>query len=130
MKSRALTLATLSLLFALLAAATAFAGTGGFSGRENDLRTDRFAGQAVEEGRPIFRFDTFGSESFWGDALQLHRAIAGQSLGGVGPGVSPRTALALGLKVDADAIPGPLAQQILQGQVISTTLPPPSHCSN
>src|SRR5215208_3884218 len=49
-------------------------------------------------GRNIFRFDTFGDQAFWGDALQLHRAIAGAENGGVGPGVSPKTALAVGLK--------------------------------
>jgi hypothetical protein len=52
----------------------------------------------VEEGRAIFRFDTYGSEAFFGDALQLHKAIAGQTNGRAGPGVSPRTALAVGLK--------------------------------
>jgi len=40
----------------------------------------------LDEGRQTFRFDTFGSEAFWGGALQLHRAIAGAKLGGVGPG--------------------------------------------
>jgi hypothetical protein len=28
----------------------------------------------INQGRQIFRTDTFGSEAFWGDALQLHRA--------------------------------------------------------
>jgi hypothetical protein len=54
----------------------------------------------IEEGRQIFRFDTFGDEAFWGDTLKLHQAIKGQKLGGVGPGLSPNTALSLGLKVD------------------------------
>ena len=31
----------------------------------------------VTEGRQTFRFDTFGDEAFWGDTLQLHKAIAG-----------------------------------------------------
>ena len=44
--------------------------------------------------------DTFGDEAFWGDTLKLHQAIAGAKHGGVGPGVSPKTALAVGLKVD------------------------------
>src|SRR5678815_1921544 len=52
----------------------------------------------VVEGRKIFRFDTFGDETFWGDQLQLHLAIKGTNFGGVGPGISPRTALELGLK--------------------------------
>jgi hypothetical protein len=58
----------------------------------------------LAEGRNTFRFDTFGDEAFWGDALELHLAIEGAKLGGVGAGVSPKTALALGLKVDADAL--------------------------
>lgn len=60
-----------------------------------------------EQGKEIFRYDTFGDEDYWGGMLQLHKAIAGAALGGVGPGVSPRTALTVaGLKVDADAPPG------------------------
>jgi hypothetical protein len=51
-----------------------------------------------EEGRQIFRFDTFGDQAFWGGALKLHKAIEGSKLGGVGTGVSPNTALAVGLK--------------------------------
>ena len=65
----------------------------------------------VEEGRRTFRSDTFGSEAFWGDTLQLHRAIAGGKHGGVGGGVSPKTALAVGLKVDSEALPASLVDQ-------------------
>jgi mono/diheme cytochrome c family protein len=54
---------------------------------------------------------------FWGDGLKLHQAVAGSANGGVGPGVSPTAALAVGLKVDADAIPAALAAQIRAGQV-------------
>ena len=64
------------------------------------------ARQQLEQGRQTFRFDTFGDEAFWGDTLKLHQAIAGAAIGGVGPGVSPKTALAVGLKVDVDALPG------------------------
>ena len=71
----------------------------------------------MESGRQIFRYDTFGSEAFWGDALQLHKAIAGEKNGGVGGGVSPKTALAVGLKVDADALPESLKQQLKEGKV-------------
>lgn len=75
-------------------------------------------GQAMlDDGRKIFRYDTFGSEAFWGDALQLHKAIAGEKNGGVGPGVSPKTALSVGLKVDADALPDALKEQIAAGKV-------------
>jgi len=71
----------------------------------------------VNEGRRIFRFDTFGSEGFWGDALHLHEAIAGNQQGGVGPGVSPKTALAVGLKVDVDALPADLVAALKAGKV-------------
>jgi hypothetical protein len=70
-----------------------------------------------KEGRQIFRHDTFGDQAFWGDALQLHRAIAGEQNGGVGPGVSPKTALAVGLKVDATVIPEDVATAIKAGKV-------------
>src|SRR5262245_54723123 len=61
--------------------------------------------------------ETFGSEAFWGDALQLHKAIAGEKNGGVGPGVSPKTALSVGLKVDVDALPDALKKQLNAGKV-------------
>src|SRR3989442_712576 len=71
----------------------------------------------MEGGWRMFRFDTFGSEAFFGDALQLHKAIAGAKNGGVGAGVSPKTALAVGLKVDADALPDELKAQLKDGKV-------------
>src|SRR5207244_6173173 len=72
---------------------------------------------ALEEGKKTFRYETFGSEAFWGDALQLHKAIAGEKNGGVGPGVSPKTALSVGLKVDSDALPDSLKQRLKEGKV-------------
>ncbi|OGT14418.1 MAG: hypothetical protein A3F73_06065 [Gallionellales bacterium RIFCSPLOWO2_12_FULL_59_22] len=71
----------------------------------------------VNEGRETFRFDTFGDEAFWGDALKLHQAIAGSKLGGVGPGVSPKAALSVGLKVDMDALPKSLVDSLKAGNV-------------
>src|SRR5262249_35620059 len=71
----------------------------------------------VDEGQQTFRFDTFGDEAFWGDTIKLHQAIEGAALGGVGPGVSPKTALAVGLKVDVDALPGSLQSDLKQGRV-------------
>ena len=75
------------------------------------------AQQMVDEGRQIFRFDTFGDEAFWGDTLKLHQAIQGSVFGGQGQGVSPRTALAVGLKVDVDALPNSLEKALRKGQV-------------
>src|ERR671910_200285 len=64
-----------------------------------DRVIEEHARAQVEEGRHIFRFDTFGDEEFWGDQLRLHEAIQK---------VSPRTAMGVGLKVDVDALPGTL----------------------
>jgi mono/diheme cytochrome c family protein len=78
------------------------------------------AQRMLEEGMHTFRYDTFGDEAFWGDQLKLHQAIVGQKLGGVGPGLSPKMALSLGLKVDADALPADLVAQIKAGKVDMT----------
>jgi hypothetical protein len=75
------------------------------------------AQRMIEQGRQIFRFDTFGSEAFWGDTLKLHQAIAGAKLGGAGTGVSPKTALAVGLKVDSEALPAALVESLKAGKV-------------
>jgi hypothetical protein len=66
------------------------------------------ARRMLEEGKRVFRFDTFGSEEFWGGKLRLHESIAG---------VSPKAALGLGLKVDAEALPAQLVAQIKAGKV-------------
>jgi cytochrome c5 len=75
------------------------------------------AAAIIQDGRNIFRYDTYGDEAFWGDALHLHQAIEGAQFGGVGPGVSPRTALALGLKVDSDALPVHVLNELRKGQI-------------
>ncbi len=82
-----------------------------------DARINQNAQRMLDEGRRIFRFDTFGSEDFWGGKLRLHEAIVGQKLGGVGPGVSPKMALSLGLKVDSEALPSDLVASIKAGKV-------------
>jgi cytochrome c5 len=84
---------------------------------EGEQQTDANAQRMLAEGKQTFRFDTFGDEVFWTNALQLHRAIAGANLGGVGPGVSPATALGVGLKVDVDALPQSLLSQLKHGRV-------------
>jgi hypothetical protein len=82
-----------------------------------DSTIEANANAALAQGQAIFRFDTFGDEAFWGDTLRLHEAIAGEELGGVGPGVSPNTALAVGLKVDLDALPRELVRALQKGEV-------------
>jgi hypothetical protein len=55
------------------------------------------------DGREIFRFDTFGDEQLWTNVLGLHQAIKT---------VSPATALSVGLKVDVDALPPEIVEEL------------------
>ena len=80
-----------------------------------EVRTDLAAIKMLHEGRETFRFETFRSETFWGGQLQLHEAIAGAANGGVGPGLSPKAALSLGLKVDATALPAAVKKAVKSG---------------
>ena len=75
------------------------------------------ASRLFNEGRQIFRSDTFGSEDFWGGTLRLHLAIAGTQGGGIAEGLSPRSALAAGLKVDTEVLPASLVQALRAGMV-------------
>ena len=61
------------------------------------------------EGKTIFRYDTFGDEQFWTDVLRMHEVI---------PDVAPETALAVGLKVDVEALPRELVAALRAGESI------------
>jgi hypothetical protein len=93
------------LLMAAMSASTAKMDANG--GRLRGSTEDN-AKRLIEQGRDIFRFDTFGDEAFWSDQLQMQRSVMG---------LSPQTALALGLKVDADALPAALIEAIRLGKV-------------
>lgn len=67
----------------------------------------------LEEGKQIFRFDTFGDETQWTDALHMNDVI--------GAAVDPTTALSVGLKVDADALPPAVVQGIVDGSISLTS---------
>jgi len=82
-----------------------------------DVRNARAAQQMMDEGKSTFRYATFGDEAFWTDGLGLDKAINGAKLDGVGAGVSPKTALSLGLKVDMDALPASVVDAIKAGKV-------------
>jgi hypothetical protein len=60
------------------------------------------------DGQQIFRFDTFGDEQLWTDTLQMQQALAS---------VSPATALKVGLKVDAQALPSTVIDALSAGQI-------------
>src|SRR6185312_4533532 len=65
--------------------------------------------QVIESGKAIFRFDTYGDVKFWTDTLHMNTVIQ--------TAVDPTTALAVGLKVDADTLPPAVLQAIETGQV-------------
>lgn len=83
---------------------------------DNDPTMDN-ANKMLAEGKQTFRFETFGDEAYWSTALQLDKAIAGQKNGGIGAGLSPKAALAAGLKVDMEVIPADVAAAIKAGKV-------------
>jgi cytochrome c5 len=72
------------------------------------VRDDRSPG-TLAEGQKIFRYETFGDEQFWTDTARMQEVVQ--------KAVSPKTALSVGLKVDAGAIPPDVAQAIKNGQV-------------
>ncbi len=83
----------------------------------NDRAINDTAARLLKQGREVFRFETFGDEAWWTDTIQLHKAIEGENHGGVGGGVSPATALSVGLKVDIDAVPKKIQNAIARGAV-------------
>lgn len=90
----------------LLSSLPAFAGDP--HGRIADLAADVHAVNQFRDGRDTFRYATFGDEDFWGGTLGLHEALAG---------VSPKTALAVGLKVDVDSLPRDVVRALREGKV-------------
>jgi cytochrome c5 len=80
----------------------------------NGARTPSSVDQALAaQGQTIFRFDTFGDETFWTNTLQMHTVVA--------TAVDPTTALKVGLKVDADALPPEVVQGIKDGSISLTS---------
>jgi mono/diheme cytochrome c family protein len=105
MQTRALSiLSSASLLAALALTAVALASCGGGG---NSSSAETAALQA--SGRQIFRHDTFGDEIFWTDKLRMNEVIE--------QAVSPKVALGVGLKVDADVLPQAIKDGIANGTV-------------
>jgi len=93
--------------------ASARPGGSAFGQAQGSTATTRL----MRGGKQTFRFATFNDQKFWGGTLQLHKTIEGAQHGGIGPGLSPKEALALGLKVDVNALPKSLQDAIKNGQV-------------
>jgi hypothetical protein len=73
--------------------------------------------ELMEEGKKTFRYDSFGSEAFWGDQLQLHKAIARKEKGGLGKGLTAKAALRAGLKADVGKVPRLVLQVLKEGAI-------------
>jgi mono/diheme cytochrome c family protein len=74
----------------------------------DDKKDDR---NLVAEGQQTFRFDTFGDETKWTDQLRMHEVVRT---------VDPTTALKVGLKVDAEALPADVVAGVKAGTVSLT----------
>jgi hypothetical protein len=97
----------------LLLTAAALAGCGSSGETTAAARAEPPLDPAlVAQGRQIFREDTFGDEVFWTDVLGMHDVIASA--------VDPTTALSVGLKVDAEALPPAVVQGIQDGSISLT----------
>jgi mono/diheme cytochrome c family protein len=88
-------------------ATTAQQRTSGRGGDDNRQRQEK-GGQRQQDGQAIFRFDTFGDEQLWTNVLRMHEPIAA---------VDPATALAVGLKVDVEALPPAIVAALRAGQI-------------
>jgi hypothetical protein len=86
-------------------------GSGGINGGSISSQVPRVPldPQVVAAGQQTFRHDTFGDETFWTDVLQMNKVIE--------TAVDPLTAASVGLKIDADVLPGNIVQGIQDGTV-------------
>jgi len=101
----------LAFLGSVLGLVAAAGGCGSDSNNANN--TPSVDPTLAAQGKDIFRNDTFGNETFWTDTLRMNEVI---------PTVPPMTALAVGLKVDAEALPAEVVAGV-QGGTISLTDP-------
>src|SRR4051812_42277398 len=92
----------------VLTAATVIGALGACSS-ESMRMSDSADAATLAQGRQTFRFDTFGDESQWTDVLRMHEVIA--------KAVDPKTALSVGLKVDAEALPPAVVKGIQDGTI-------------
>ena len=79
---------------------------------EGELNLPPLDNKLVQQGQQVFRYETFGDETFWTDVLQMNKVIE--------TAVDPTTALSVGLKVDASAIPAAVVAGIQNGTVSLT----------
>jgi hypothetical protein len=103
-------------VIAFIQCSKSFDQPGSEAGTSQDISAQRH-NSLIAQGKQIFRFDAFGDEEFWSRLLHIDKAILGAANGGFGPGVSPKTALAVGLKVDAQSLPAAVVAGIRSGAI-------------
>jgi hypothetical protein len=81
-----------------------------------------YAKDMLKKGQAVFRYETFGDEIFWTDKLQLHKALVDEKHGGIGKGLTPKEALAAGIKVNLKLLPEFLKQKIKEGKFLDDPL--------
>ena len=92
----------------IVAMALAVSGLVPATQAEQQVATSGLGERKHLDGQAIFRFDTFGDEQLWTDTLRMHEVI---------PAVDPATALAVGLKVDVEALPQAVITALKNDQV-------------
>jgi hypothetical protein len=108
MKPRFLVFLSMPAVFLLAAAISGTTARMDAKNTQSRNEAEDNANRLIEQGRQIFRFDSFGDEAFWSDQLQMQRSVMG---------LSPQTALALGLKVDSEALPASVVEAVRLGKV-------------
>lgn len=93
---------SLAIAFVVVAAVSACGGS-------DDRSAEAEQASLVAQGQQIFRYDTFGDEAHWTDTLRMNEVIPAA--------VDPVTALSVGLKVDAEALPAAVVDGIRNGTV-------------
>lgn len=79
---------------------------------DDDLNLPALDAALVNQGMDVFRYETFGDETTWTDVLKMNQVIEAA--------VDPTTALSVGLKVDASAIPAAVVAGIQNGSISLT----------
>ena len=102
----------IALMFSAAAVAAPQHGKPMTSGANRDGPTDQGAVMDRQDGdvrlgQQVFRFETFGDEGFWTDAVRLPAGIAAAK-------VTPMQALELGLQIDVDAIDAGTQRQLAE----------------
>ena len=101
-------IAAASIVFILTIAFAVSGSVSATSPQPDPVKPEPVRAAGSDDGQAIFRFDTFGDEQLWTDVLRMHDAI---------PTVDPATALSVGLKVDADALPSSVIEALRRGDV-------------